>query len=99
MSKRDTRVFRRVFGTVVLNKDPFFDAKCAWYRTLKYFFRVKDERRLLLFAVENDPAKLSYNVSSSTFNAPADPLLILMEARLWNNTQLHALQNKFSGMK
>lgn len=78
----------------------FFDAKRTWYRFLKDFsVHREDVRRLLPCDYEKDAAEVLDIVPSSSHNAAADQSWSLLEARLCNQAQLHALQDKFCRSK
>lgn len=78
----------------------FFDLKRTWYRLLKdIFIQQKDERRLLSCAFERYTARVFDNVARNHWNATANELRDHLEARLCNNAQLSALQDKFFDMK
>lgn len=61
--------------------------------------RVEDEGRLLPYVSEKDAAEVLDDVASSNYNGTAKKLWSRLEARFCIEVKLHALQDRFSGLK
>lgn len=97
------KVYRSALGSSRCRRSrdgSFFDSKRLWYSPLKDFsILIEQERCGPSCELKKDAAKLSEDVVGTSYSATADQLWILPKERLCNKARLHALQEKFFGLK